>query len=137
MPRIARDLLRVEPLTVAAETRLFDVLHLLVLARVSTMPVVEDGRVIGTLDASDVLSALDQLLHKNHSVADPVLLDHVSGLRAREIGTTQPIWIAADMSVKRIVEVMRTEGVRHVYVGTATRLEGILTAYDLLRRSKP
>lgn len=134
MPRSARDLMRSEPLTVAAETPLLDVQHVLVLAQVSGMPVVdESGRVIGMLSASDVLRALEQAF--DGDVGDGELEQRfatVAALTARDLATPDAIWIAADTPASEIAERMLRDGVHSALVGDGERLEGILTAFDLL-----
>jgi CBS domain-containing protein len=123
-----------EPLTVAAGTPLLEVQHLLALAQVSAMPIVEDGgRVIGVLSASHVVRALDQALDGD---LDEGELDgriaSISRLTARDIGTPDIVWITADTPALQIADRMRAEQVSRVLVGDADHLEGIVTAFDLL-----
>ncbi len=134
MPRIARDLLEGDPLTVAAATPVLEVQHLLVLAHVYGMPVVEeDGRVIGMVSAVDVLRAIDQAL-------DPDLDDGESEdtfeplrtLTARDIAGDHVLWVDPTMPVDEVAAQMRSAGAHRVLVGTGGKLEGVLTAYDLL-----
>ena len=134
LPRTAREMLKTAPLTVAAATPLLEVQHLLVLAHVSGMPVIDDGgRVVGVLSASDVLRALDQALDDDHD--DRELEDRfalVAKLTALDIATPDAIWVAPDTPVAQIAERMRSEGVHRVLVGNGERLDGVLTAFDML-----
>jgi CBS domain-containing protein len=54
----------------------------------------------------------------------------ISGLPviAREV-----VWVSPDAELPAVAQVMRDEGIHRVLVGTPDRLEGILTAFDLLR----
>ena len=126
--------MRSEPLTVAAETPLLDVQHVLVLAQVSGMPVVdESGRVIGMLSASDVLRALDQTLDGEHGAGElEQRFATLAALTARDLATPDAVWVAADTPASEIAERMRRDGVHSAFVGDGERLEGILTAFDLL-----
>jgi CBS domain-containing protein len=123
-----------EPLTVAAGTPLLEVQHLLALAQVSAMPVVEDGgRVIGLLSASHVVRALDQALDGDIDEGElDSRIASIATLTARDIGTPDIVWISADTPVLQIADRMRAEQVSRVLVGDADHLEGIVTAFDLL-----
>jgi CBS domain-containing protein len=134
MPRVARDLIEGEPLTVAAATPVLDVSHLLVLAQVAGMPVVEeDGRVIGLVTAIDVLRALDQALDPDLDDGETDdIFEPLRALAARDIASEQIVWVAPDMPVSDVAVQMRAAGVRRVLVGVDGKLEGVLTAYDLL-----
>jgi CBS domain-containing protein len=123
-----------EPLTVAAETPLLEVQHLLALAQVSAMPVVEPGgRVIGLLSASHLVRALDQALDGDldEGEADGRFAT-ITTLTARDIATPDILWITADTPAREIADRMRSEQVSRVLVGDADHLEGIVTAFDLL-----
>lgn len=116
-----------EALTVAAATPLLEVPHLLVLAQVSGMPVVDDGgRVVGMLSANDVLRAIDQVLDSDQGL---VL---IAQLTALDVATPDVVWIAPDTGAAQIAQRMRAEGLLHVLVGDGEQLDGVLTAFDLL-----
>lgn len=116
-----------EALTVAAATPLLEVPHLLVLAQVSSMPVVDDrGRVVGLLSANDVLRAIDQVLDPEQGL---VLLAQLTAL---DVATPDVVWIAPDTAAAQIAQRMRSEGLLHVLVGDGETLDGVLTAFDLL-----
>jgi CBS domain-containing protein len=127
MPRVARDLMQAPPLTVAADTSLVDVQHVLVLARAGGMPVVDhDGSVLGMIDALDVLRAFDDAFDS----PDP--LGQVRTLTARDVFAPDPVWIDPDTSATQIAEVMQREKVERVLVGIAGQLLGVVAAGDLL-----
>jgi CBS domain-containing protein len=123
-----------EPLTVAAQTPLLEVQHLLALAQVSAMPVVEEGgRVIGVLSTSHVVRALDQALDSDVDEGElDGRFEAISKLTARDIASPDIVWIAADATAVQVAERMRTEQVARVLVGDPEHLEGIVTAFDLL-----
>lgn len=134
MPRVARELITAEPLTVAAATPVLDVQHLLVLAQVTGMPVVEeDGSVIGIVSAIDVLRAMDQALDpdlddgENDDIFEPL-----RGLTARDIASVDLVWVGPETPVTEIAAQMRNGGAQRVLVGVAGKLHGMLTPYDLL-----
>ena len=131
MPHSARDLMT-EPLTVAAETPLLEVRHLLALAQVSAMPVVEaGGRVVGILSAGHLVHALDQALDGDGRGVEERFAA-LALLTARDIASADIVWVAADTLAPEIAKRMRSEHVSRVLVGDADHLEGIVTAFDLL-----
>ncbi len=134
MPRFARDLLDGDPLTVAAATPVLEVQHLLVLAHAYGMPVVEeDGRVIGMVSAVDVLRAIDQALDPDLDDGETDdTFEPLRTLTARDIAGDHMVWVEPTTPVDEVAAKMRTAGAHRVLVGTDGKLEGVLTAYDLL-----
>ena len=134
MPRTARELIVGEPLTVAAATPVLDVQHLLVLAQVTGMPVVEeDGRVIGIVSAVDVLRAMDQVLDPDLDDGESDdIFEPLRALTARDIASVELMWVDPETPAAEIAARMRDSGARRVLVGVAGKLEGMLTAYELL-----
>jgi CBS domain-containing protein len=132
---IARDLMHAEPVTVPEDASLLAVQHLLVTAQISGVPVVDDnGAVVGVISSSDVLRAFDVALDEDADEGEAEQLeDRLNAITAAEIATPEVVWVAPDMPAKQVAEVMRTQGIHCVLVGTAERLDGILTAFDLLR----
>ena len=135
MPQTARELMR-EPLTVAAATPVLEVQHLLVIAEVTGMPVIDArGTIVAMLEVSDVLRTLDQALDEHAGDADP--LAHVRSLTARDIATADAVWVAPATPAAEIAERMRSAGAQRVLVGTDDQLEGIVTAFDLIAAITP
>lgn len=134
MPRVARELITGEPLTVAAATPVLEVQHLLVLADVTGMPVVEeDGRVIGIVRGVDVLRALDQVLDVDLDDDETDdLFEPLRALTARDIASIDLIWVDPETPAVEIAAQMRSTGIHRVLVGVAGKLEGMLTPYELL-----
>lgn len=134
MPRVARELIAGEPLTVAAATPVLEVQHLLVLAEVTGMPVVEeDGRVIGIVRGVDVLRALDQVLDPDlDDGEDDDIFEPLRALTARDIASVDIIWVDPETPAVEIAAQMRNSGIHRVLVGVGGKLEGMLTPYELL-----
>ncbi len=131
---LARELMRTNLLTVPAEASLLEVQHLLVVAQVSGVPVVDDsGAVVGVISATDVLGAMELVFDEDEDEDEPdVLQERLQAVTARDIASPEVVWVAADASVSQVASVMRREGIHRVLVGTRDHLEGILTTYDLL-----
>lgn len=135
MTLVARDIMHKEPLTVPEQASLLDVQHLLVVAQISGIPVVErGGTVVGVISASDLLREMDQALDDEEDEGEPEeLLERLQTITAGDIATPEVIWVSPDTSVAMVAQRMRTEGIHRVLVGTPDHLDGIITAYDLLR----
>ena len=132
---VARDLMQTSPLTVPASASLPEVQHLLVVAGISGVPVVaEKGAVIGVLSSTDVLRAMAQALDEDVDPDEPDdVYERLDAVTAADIATPEVIWVSPDASAKSVAQLMRDHGIHRVLVGSDDRLEGILTAYDLLR----
>jgi CBS domain-containing protein len=132
---VARDLMQANPLTVRATASLLDIQQLLVTAGISGAPVVGSrGEVIGVLSATDVLRAMAEALDEDREEGEPDdVLERIEAVTAADIATPDAIWVAADASPSEVAKLMRSEGIHRVLVGTEPRLEGILTAFDLLK----
>jgi len=135
MTQLAREVMHANPLTVSTETPVLDIQHLLVSAAIGALPVTaRDGAVMGIVTASDVLRAFDQALDddidEGESDAPRELLERIT---AADIATPEVIWVSPDAEITTVAQVMRDACIHRVLVGTHGRLEGILTAFDLLR----
>jgi CBS domain-containing protein len=120
--------------TVRESSSLLDVVHLLVQANISGVPVVDAaGSVVGVISASDALQAFDQLLDEDQDEAEAAEpLDRVRTLEAGDVATPEVVFVSPTASANEVARVMRHEGIHRVLVGTRERLEGIISAFDLL-----
>jgi CBS domain-containing protein len=134
MTLLARELMQPNPITVSSQTPLLELQHLLVVAHISGVPVVgTDGQVTGVVSATDVLSAIEQTLDEDQDPGESDdLLGELRAMTAGDIATPEVVWVSPDTAVVEVARMMRTEGIRRVLVGNG-QVEGILTAYDLLR----
>lgn len=133
----ARDLMCTGLITVRPEMSLLEVQHLFVVSQISGAPVVDaDDRVVGVISSSDLLRAVDQVcdedIDPSPPTGDDALPERLGALTAREVATAEVVWIAPDTPIAQVAKRMREEGVHRVLVGTPSRLEGILTAFDVL-----
>ena len=138
MPSTARDLMSPDPITVGYDMPLLQAQHLFVTLQISGAPVVDArDRVVGVISSSDLLRIVDQVCDED---IDPMpsptsdgLPERLSTLSVGDIATPEVVWVAPEASVASVATLMRREGIHRVLVGTSARLEGILTAFDLLK----
>lgn len=134
MTTLARDLMQANLVTVRESSSLLDVIHLLVRANISGVPVVDAaGTVVGVISATDALQAFDQVFDDDQDEAEAdEPLDRVRMLEAGDLATPEVVFVAPTASANEVARVMRNEGIHRVLVGTRERLEGIISAFDLL-----
>jgi CBS domain-containing membrane protein len=137
MPSTARDLMSPDPITIGYDMPVLQAQHLFVTLQISGAPVVDAGnRVMGVISSSDLLRIVDQVCDED---IDPMptatadgLAERLSELLVGDVATPEVVWVAPETSVSNVAKLMRTEGIHRVLVGSSSRLEGILTAFDLL-----
>lgn len=134
MTTLARDLMQANLVTVRESSSLLDVIHLLVRANISGVPVVDAaGTVVGVISATDALQAFDQVFDDDQDEAEAdEPLDRVRMLEAGDLATPEIVFVAPTASANEVARLMRNEGIHRVLVGTRERLEGIISAFDLL-----
>jgi CBS domain-containing protein len=134
------DVMTTDVLTVGSETPLREVAALLARRRISGLPVVDEGRVVGVVSEGDILAkergpnseppGWFGVLFEDRAAAD-------LKLEARTAGTamTAPaLTIAPDRTVAEAAGMMVDEGVNRLpVVGAAGELVGIVTRADLVR----
>ena len=110
------------PVTVAATTKVGDVLRLMVQRGIGCVVVAEDGRPIGIFSERDALRKL------NASAAT------MAQREVREFMTAKPQTLVADAKVAFAVHRMDLGGYRHLpIVDAAGELVGIISARDIIR----
>lgn len=134
-----RDLIQVPPAMPFLEIQ-----RLFITGHIGGAPVVDEhGTVLGVIAASDLLQVIDQIcdedIDRNASEGDAAvagssddLPERLGDITAIDMLTPEVVWVSADAPVAHVAHVMRTEGIHRVLVGNESRLEGILTAFDLL-----
>jgi len=133
------DVMTTDVLTVGSETPLREVAALLARRRISGLPVVDEGRVLGVVSEGDIL-VKERGPHAERPGWFGVLFEDRAAaelkLGARTAGTamTAPaLTIAPDRTVAEAAGVMVDEGVNRLPVVNAGELVGIVTRADLVR----
>lgn len=136
-----RDTMTVDVATVTPSTPLKDAARLLVERRISGVPVVDGGTVVGVLSEADVLEkerggrlpqrrgALARLLDRNGS-PEPLKLE------ARTVGdamSSPAITVEPEWTIPSAAERMLESGINRLPVVRQGRLVGIVTRADLVR----
>lgn len=138
----ARDIMTTELVTVGPTTPVSAVAQLLVERRISAVPVVAEGQLIGIVSEGDLLhreeagteskpSWWSELFRSTEDRAEAYLKAH--GQRAEDVMTRDLKTVGPDADVAEIATLMEKARVKRVPVLDQGRLMGIVSRSDLLR----
>jgi CBS domain-containing protein len=133
-----RDVMTADVATVALDTDLRDVAALLVRKRISGVPVVDRGRVIGVVSERDILfkERPSDGIHRGvlaWLMDEGDLMLKVDARTARSAMTAPAVTIGPARSVADAAALMLDEGVSRLPVIDRQELVGIVTRHDLVR----
>jgi CBS domain-containing protein len=133
--QIVRDLMERNVLTIPATMPFTEIVHLIVVAGVHGAPVIDDqGTVVGVISAMDLLRATEQAFDDERDEgegSDP--LAQLRSTTAIKLASPEPTWTSPETPAGELARLMRDGGIHRVLVGSQGRLDGIVTAFDLLR----
>jgi CBS domain-containing protein len=133
-----RDVMTQDVATVAPDTDLRDLAALLVQKRISGVPVVEGGRVVGVVSERDILFKERPSDGLSRSVL-AWLMDEgdltlkIDARTAREAMTSPPVTIGPARNVADAAAIMLDENVSRLPVVDHGLIVGIVTRHDLVR----
>ncbi|MBV8762409.1 MAG: CBS domain-containing protein [Deltaproteobacteria bacterium] len=121
----AGDVMTRELITVTPETPLLDVHRLFVEEEIHGAPVVgEDGTVYGLVTTTDLVRVVRDAEDNN---------ERVDALTAADAMTPDPIMVPPDTSLEQLARTMVDLRIHRVFVGTDRMLEGVVSAFDVVR----
>lgn len=124
-PVCAADVMTRELITVTPETRLLDIHRLFLEEEIHGAPVIgEDGIVYGLVTTIDLVRAVRDAEDNGERVEDLVAADAM---------TKDPIMVDPQTSVEELARTMVEQRIHRVLVGKDRMLEGVVTAFDLMR----
>ncbi len=139
----AADIMTTPVVTIAPDAQIHEVAALLLEKRISGVPVVEGGRVIGVVNEADLLRRHEigtdaapgrswwaQLIRPERLSVDYVKT-HAG--RAQDIMTRGVVSVAEDTPLQQIATILAARHVRRVPVLRGHQLVGIVTRADLVR----
>ena len=140
----ARDIMTRNVIAVAPDTPIRDVIQVLLDNRISGVPVVEDGRVVGVISEGDLIlreralrprtgmAYLAQQLFEDHAkLAEEYRKAH--GMVAEHVMTREVITCGPGMPVEEIAHLMAERHVKRLPVVEDDRLVGLVSRADVLR----
>lgn len=122
------NMMSVDPITVDAEASITDAEQLLKSYRISGLPVVADGALVGVISQTDLLAARSsELIGANWG-----------RVRVRHLMTRPAVTVHLNTSVERAARLMLERHIHRLVVVDAEELPiGVLTSTDLLRTLLP
>lgn len=140
----ASDIMTAQVITVNPNTAVRHIAALLFKHRISAVPVLENGKLVGIVSEADLLHRHEigtegtarssswwlQLLSADRSVAEYVK-SHAT--RARDIMTKDVISVAPDTPIAQIARLLEKHGVKRVPVLQGGRLVGIVSRSNLVQ----
>jgi CBS domain-containing protein len=137
----ARDIMTPDVITVGPDTPVEEVVSLLLKHRISGVPVMKDGAIVGIVTESDLLRRPDlgtarphrwlELFRSSDSAAADYARTH--GVRAGEVMTGNVRTIADTTPVEEIAELLESHGIKRLPVLRDGKLAGIVSRADVLR----
>lgn len=138
----ARDIMTPDVICVAPDTALVDVVRTMLQHRISAVPVLDDGTLVGIISEGDLLRRVEthtdappsrwlELLHSGDLRAADYVKTH--GRRAAEVMTRAVITVGEDASVAQIARILAAHRFRRVPVMHGERLVGIVSRANLLQ----
>lgn len=138
----ASDILTQEVVTVSPDTTIAEVVQLMLTFRISGLPVVKDGSVVGIVSEGDLLRRPEtgterrprhwlQLFDSSETEAAHYVRTH--GLTAGEVMTTDVVCIAETTPIAEIATLLESRRIKRVPVVRDGKLVGIVSRADLLR----
>lgn len=138
----ARDIMTPDVICVAPETPLAEVVGTMLQHRISAVPVLDDGTLVGIISQGDLLRRVEtgtdappsrwlELLHSGDMRAADYVKTH--GRRAAEVMTRAVITVGEDASLAQIARILASHRFRRVPVMRGERLVGIVSRANLLQ----
>jgi CBS domain-containing protein len=138
----ANDIMTRSVVTISPDTMLADVAALLAQHRISGLPVVEKGRVVGLVSESDLLQHRE-LGARNAKQPwwaamflerpDPLEYVKAHAVRAQDVMTRPVVSVSEDTPAAKVAALLDKRRIRRVPVLREDRLVGIVTRADLVR----
>ena len=138
----ARQIMTQQVITAGADTTIVEAANTMLRHHISGLPVVDaEGRLIGIVSEGDFIRRAETgteakrgrwltfLIGTGQIAADFV---HAHGRKVGEIMTPNPVTVAEDTPLDRIVQIMKSEAVKRLPVMRGDRLVGIVTRSDFL-----
>ena len=152
MPLLARDIMQKQVLDVSPDLPIPELVDFLISHRVSGVPVIEKGKVIGIVSRSDLVRAVSLERSLAGIVAEGVEQEEfapgevppVPGLRSsavqalqnrsvRTIMVTDPVSVAPETPVAEVARVMVARHMHRVLVTDGAQLLGLISSLDVVR----
>lgn len=138
----ASEIMTREVVAVASDTPIRDVAKLMVDRRISGVPVIDHGKLVGIVSESDLVRRVELGTEKTRSrwvqfltSDDTLLAEYVRarGQVARDVMTIDVVTVAPDDPIAAIAEILETRHIKRVPVVDGSKVVGIVSRANLLQ----
>jgi CBS domain-containing protein len=138
----ASDIMTREMVVVAPDTPIRDVAKLMVDQRISGVPVIDHGMLVGIISENDLVRRVELGTEKTQSrwvqflTSDDTLLAeyvHARGQVARDVMTIDVVTVAPDDPIAAVAEILETRHIKRVPVVDGGKVVGIVSRANLLQ----
>jgi CBS domain-containing protein len=146
MPKTVADIMTRDPITATPNMPLTDAIKLLAEHRISGLPVVDAGKLVGVVAESDLMwresgvtpppyiMLLDSVIYLENPGRYERELHKALGQTVGDVMTHNPVTIAPDAPLSEAARLMHERGIQRLPVlDAAGQLVGILTRSDIVR----
>jgi CBS domain-containing protein len=139
----AHDAMTKDVVTVGPDTTVRDIAALLVRHRISAVPVVSDGRVVGIVSQTDLGHRSETDTEKRRkwwlelfADANVKARDYIKshGILAQDVMTRFVVSVSTDAHLSEVADVLDTHRIRQVPVMQDGKLAGMISRADLVRK---
>ena len=134
---LATDFVSAPVIYVGPKTTVRQIALLLTNKKISAVPVVDDGKIVGIVSEGDLIQRHE--LGRKESVAgqepSKVNADYAKsyGMHACDVMTRDVVTVSEDTSLVEIVETLLTKNIRRVLVTREAELVGVVSRSDIVR----
>lgn len=135
---LVKDIMTTNVRTVTSDKKLGEVVSLMCVYRYSGIPVVDDGKLVGTVSESDVLGKmfpkLEDLMDSMSSVDYEALMKqygNVVNIQVKDVMTPTVITVRPDMHILQAASVMCGRKFRRIPVAVGDELVGMVSMGDV------
>ncbi len=139
---IAFDIMTREVVTVGPDADVSEIVAKMLTHRISAVPVVHDGAVVGIISEGDLLRRAEtgteprrgrwlEFFTRSETLAADYVRSHAR--KAHEIMTTDVVTVAYDAPLAEVARVLETRGIKRVPVLQGGKLVGIVSRSNLLQ----
>jgi len=138
----ASEIMTREVVAVAPDTPVRDVAKLMVDQRISGVPVMDHGKLVGILSENDLARRIELGTDKTRSSwlqfftsEDTILTEyvHARGQIAGDVMTTKVVTVTRDTPIKDIAEILETRHIKRVPVVDGGQVVGIVSRANLIQ----
>lgn len=135
---LVKDIMTTNMRTVTPDKKLGEVVSMMCIYRFSGIPVVDNGKLVGTVSESDVLGRmfpkLEDLMDNMSGVNYDELMDHYSevvNISVKDVMTPAVVTIKPDMHILQAASMMVGRKFRRIPVAVGDELVGMLSMGDV------